>query len=249
MTRVLVAPFTARHYRTIWNMFRIGFDPWSSLRRYLFEGGDYPYDCRLRTPVGTVGVTLFGADDVITLFEVFYREDYRVGNDIRTAVDIGANIGISGLYFMTRNGSCRAHLFEPDPHNLELLRGNLADFEGRFRLHEYAVADSDGEFDFGIEGTGRYGGIGVQTGETIHVRGRDLNTVLEEILSEVDEVDILRSTSKGSSRALQARSGQMCSTGSGTIYVEGWRGRACASVRRVRQAAPRAGPPRRAPGS
>ena len=57
-------------------------------------------------------------------------------------------------------------------------------------MHEYAVADSDGEFDFGIEGTGRYGGIGVQTGETIRVRGRDVNTVLEEILSEVDEVDI-----------------------------------------------------------
>jgi FkbM family methyltransferase len=176
----------------MWNAFRIGVDPWSSFRRYLFGGGDYPYVCRLRTPIGTVGVTLFTPDDVLTLNEIFFREDYRVANDIRTAVDFGANIGVSALYFLTRNTSCRAYLFEPDPRNVERLRRNLVGFEARFRLHEFAVADSDGEFDFGVEATGRYGGIGVKTAETIRVRGRDVNAVLEDVLREAEEVDILK---------------------------------------------------------
>jgi FkbM family methyltransferase len=187
-----MVPFEARHYRALWNTFRIGADPWSDLRRYLFRRGDYPYVARVRTPVGTASVTLFGPDDVLTLNEVFFREDYRVENDIRSVVDLGANIGVSALYFLTRNTSCRAHVFEPDPRNVERLRRNLVGFERRFTLHEYAVADSDGEFDFGVEPTGRYGGIGVQTAETISVRAREVNAVLEEVLSEAGEIDVLK---------------------------------------------------------
>jgi len=176
----------------LWNTFRVGVDPWNSLRRYVFGGGDYPYLARVRTPVGTVGVTLFGPDDALTLNEVFFREDYRVPDDIRTVVDLGANIGVSALYFLTRNPFCRAYLFEPDPRNVERLRRNLDGFEGRFRLSAEAVAEGDGEFDFGVEETGRYGGIGVQTAETIRVRGRNINAILEEILRNDEEVDVLK---------------------------------------------------------
>jgi FkbM family methyltransferase len=192
LTRVLKAPFATRHYRAMWNTLRRGVDPWENLRRYLFGGGDYPYRCRVRTPVGTVGITLFGPDDVLTLNEVFYREDYRASDDIRTAVDVGANIGVSALYFLTRNRVCRAYLFEPDPRNVGRLRLNLAGFEDRFRLSTEAVTDADGEFDFGVEETGRYGGIGVQTAETIRVRGRNVNTILDEILVEADAIDVLK---------------------------------------------------------
>jgi FkbM family methyltransferase len=192
LTKLLAAPFAPRHYRALWNTFRIGVDSWEGLRRYLLGGGDYPYRCRVRTPVGTVGMTLFSRDDVLTLNEVFYREDYRVPNDIRTAVDFGANIGVSAVYFLTRNESCRAYLFEPDPRNVERLRRNLAGFEDRYRLYEHAVTDADGEFDFGIEETGRYGGIGVQAAETIRVRGRDVNAILDEVLGEANAVDVLK---------------------------------------------------------
>jgi FkbM family methyltransferase len=192
LTRLLRAPFAARHYRALWNTLRRGVDPWDDLHRYVFGGGDYPYRSRVRTPVGTVGVTLFGPHDVLTLNEVFYREDYRARKDIRTAVDLGANIGVSALYFLTRNRVCRAYLFEPDPRNVERLRRNLAGLEDRFRLSTEAVTEADGEFDFGVEETGRYGGIGVQTAETIRVRGRDVNAILDEILAEVDEIDVLK---------------------------------------------------------
>jgi FkbM family methyltransferase len=192
LTKLLAAPLAARHYRALWNTFRVGVDPWSTLRRYLVGGGDYPYLSRVRTPVGTVAVTLFGPDDVLTLNEVFFREDYRVPNDIRTAVDVGANIGLSAVYFLTRNAYCRVHLFEPDPRNVERLRRNLAGFEERCRVYAHAVTDADGEFDFGVEETGRYGGIGVQTAETIRVRGRNANAILEEVLSEAEEVDVLK---------------------------------------------------------
>ena len=233
--RVLAAPFVARHYRALWNTFRIGVDPWDGLRRYLLGRGDYPYRCRVRTPVGTVTVTLFGPDDALTLNEVFYREDYRVPNDIRTVVDFGANIGVSALYFLTRNPFCRAYLFEPDPRNLERLRRNLAEFEGRFRLYAEAVTDADGEFDFGIEETGRYGGIGVQTAETIRVRGRGVNTILEEILEEAGEVDVLKVDIEGLEPLVVGAIRPEVLTRIRTMYVEAGEGEPALQSRAFRR--------------
>jgi FkbM family methyltransferase len=224
LTRLLAAPFAARHYRALWNTLRLGVHPWGIFRRYLLGGGDYPYAARVRTPVGTVVVTLFGPDDVLTLNEVFFREDYRVGNDIRTAVDIGANIGVSALYFLTRNSSCRAYLFEADPRNVERLRANLAGFEGRFRQHDYAVVDSDGEFAFGVEATGRYGGIGVHTAETIRVRGREVNAVLEEVLTETAEIDVLKVDIEGLEPQVVGAIGPDLLERIRTIYVEAGEG-------------------------
>jgi hypothetical protein len=87
----------------------------ANARRYLTARGEYPYVCRVRTPSGTIAPTLYSSHDILTVNEIFCRGDYRYGPDLRVAVDVGANIGISALYFLTRNSGARVYAFEPDP--------------------------------------------------------------------------------------------------------------------------------------
>lgn len=172
-----------------------------SARRYFGAGGDYPWDCRVRTPLGVVAARLFGPHDMFTVNEVFCREDYRAGPEDRVVVDVGSNIGISALYFLTRAPDVRCHLFEPVPRNIERLRSNLHDYENRYTLEPAAVADRAGTVAFGVESTGRYGGIGVATAEAIEVRCLEINDVLERVLDDAPAIDVLKLDTEGAEAA------------------------------------------------
>jgi FkbM family methyltransferase len=113
------------------------------------------------------------------------------------AVDLGSNIGISALYFLTRNRTSRCHLYEPVPENVAKLRQNLAGYEERYTLHEQAVSDHSGRARFGVEATGRYGGIGVDTGAELEVEVVHVDDVLRRALAEADAVDILKIDTEG----------------------------------------------------
>jgi FkbM family methyltransferase len=145
-----------------------------------------------------------------TVNEIFCRQDYRVGGELRVAVDVGANIGLSALYFLTRNETSRVYAFEPDPKNVARLRENLRGYEGRYELEEVAVALSSGTAAFGVEPIGRYGTLSLelQTGhpptEVIEVRTRALNDILDEVLARHDRIDILKIDVEGLEEELVA---------------------------------------------
>ncbi|WP_166660102.1 FkbM family methyltransferase [Actinomycetospora succinea] len=173
------------------------------LRRYLTSAGDYPYHCAISTPIGTIAPTTYSSHDVRTVNEVFARRTYAARRDVRVVVDVGANIGVSALYFLTRNHHVRVHAFEPVPVNLERLAGNTAPFRERCTIHPFAVALENGQVSFGTEPTGRYGGIGVE-GELIEVTCRSINEVLDEILRTEDRIDILKVDIEGLEEAVVA---------------------------------------------
>jgi FkbM family methyltransferase len=167
------------------------------LKRYLLGGGEYPYACRVRTPIGVVAPVTYTHHDIFTVQEVFGREDYRAGDDLRVAVDIGSNIGISALYFLTRNHEARCYLYEPVPRNVERLRANLAACEARYEVQEVAVAAGGGTVAFTVEPFGRYGGIGVVGDEHIEVTCRAVADVLDEVLEREDRIDLLKIDTEG----------------------------------------------------
>ena len=171
------------------------------LKRYLFGGGDYPYACRVRTPMGIVAPLTYTHHDIFTVQEVFGREDYRAGRDLRVAVDIGSNIGISALYFLTRNGEARCYLYEPVPRNVERLRSNLTAYEDRYDLQDIAVAADGGTVAFTVEPFGRYGGIGVIGDQHIDVTCRAIAEVLDEVLAHEDRIDLLKIDTEGAEAA------------------------------------------------
>lgn len=166
--------------------------PLDFFKRYLRNAGDYPAQFRIRTPIGIVTPTAFFPDDVLTINEIFFRGDYGDDRKARVVVDFGSNIGISALYFLSRNPDCSIYCFEPVAQNIARLKGNLAGFERRYVLREVAVATADGDVEFGCEPTGRYGGIGSHGLETIVVPGVDSNRALAEILKRHDRIDLLK---------------------------------------------------------
>ena len=198
VAREALAP---RNYAALWHSRRVYEHPLDGARRYFLGRGDYPCRFEVRTPAGVVAPTLHHPHDMFTVNEVFCREDYAAGPDLRVAVDLGSNIGISALYFLTRHPEARVWCYEPVPRNADRLEDNLADHRERYVLRRAAVAERAGRVRFGVEDSGRYGGIGRDTGAEIEVDCLDVNHVLAEVLAEVERIDILKVDTEGSELA------------------------------------------------
>ena len=194
IARSIVEP---EHYRALARMPRLYPAFPSVAKRYFLGGGRYPYACRVRTPIGPVAPMTYSHHDIFTVHELFGREDYVAGSDLGVVVDIGSNIGISALYFLTRNLASRCYLHEPVPRNVERLRLNLTGYENRYTLQEAAVAAGGGTVDFTIEPTGRYGGIGVPGAERILVPCLPLSEVLGSVLEREEIIDVLKIDTEG----------------------------------------------------
>lgn len=196
-SKVLGAVFQPQHYRALFNMWRLYPRFLENLWRYASGEGTYPYDIQVRTPVGTLSIRLYSYHDILTVNEIFCRRDYPAEEDLRFVLDLGSNIGISALYFLSRNQESKCILYEPDRRNVDKLKRNLAGLEHRYTLVEAAVADHAGQLEFGIEPTGRYGGIGVHTGEAIIVDCLHINDVLRDALRVFPRVDVIKIDTEG----------------------------------------------------
>jgi FkbM family methyltransferase len=204
LSRVLKEVARPRNYLALVRMARVCEQPLDVARRYFLGGGEYPHRVRLKTPIGSVDATVWSHHDVWTIVEVFCRGDYRAGPEIRVVVDIGSNIGISALYFLTRAEECRCHLYEPDPRNAERLEANLEPFRDRWSLEQAAVGPEAGTVDFGREPTGRYGAVGADTADVIRVECLAINDVLSSVLRDEHEIDVLKVDTEGLEEATVA---------------------------------------------
>lgn len=191
------AMFQPQHYLALYRMWQRYPRFWDMTWRYFSGTGEYPCDVEVRTPVGMVKIRLYTYHDILTVNEIFCREDYPAGEDLRTVLDLGSNIGISALFFLTRNKHSRCILYEPDSRNIERLRLTLAGYEDRYTLVPSAVSDEAGEVTFGIEPTGRYGGIGVPFAESIVVPCMHINDVLRAAIAEFERIDIVKIDTEG----------------------------------------------------
>jgi len=203
--RVLGAILRPGHYRALVNTFRVQSHPVDALRRYVFGTGAYPWDQTVRTPIGVVGVRLHHPHDARTLNEIFCRLDYGRGGE-RVVVDLGANIGLASLFFLTRRPDSVVYAVEPVPTNIARLRDNLVDFSDRLHLDTRAVGVTTGPASFLVEDTGRYGGLAayvdLDQGRPITVECVAIAPLLEEILDREGAIDLVKIDTEGSEAAL-----------------------------------------------
>ena len=86
------------------------------------------------------------ASDVFTLAEILHEGQYdgAVGLPEQPVIfDAGANVGITGAWFLAHHPGASLHCFEPESGNFELLRANLG---GRpdVLLHQVALGEEAG---------------------------------------------------------------------------------------------------------
>jgi FkbM family methyltransferase len=71
-------------------------------------------------------------------------------------LDVGANVGVSAVYFLSRNVHNTVHCYEPDSANLEFLQRNLDVFGSRATIHQKAVGTAAGSVDLFRSEDGKY---------------------------------------------------------------------------------------------
>lgn len=109
------------------------------------SNGTFPQKVEVRSPTGPVIIKLRNFESLKTCYSVFCREDYKTSpRRSFMALDLGANIGVAALYFLSRNRANRVRCYEPDPTNLDLLYRNLDPYKERVEIVEKAVAPSSG---------------------------------------------------------------------------------------------------------
>jgi FkbM family methyltransferase len=109
-------------------------------KRYRVNLIGRPHDLWLRTVGG----------DIFVLHEVFGSGCYDPPMGLpapRTIIDLGANVGLTTLYFASKSPGARFICVEPDPSNAELLRRNVRVLPQAV-IVEAAVAKSSGTVAF-----------------------------------------------------------------------------------------------------
>jgi FkbM family methyltransferase len=128
-----------------------------------------------------------------------FRVDYK---RIRTVLDVGANIGLSALYFATIFPNAAVHAFEPAIDNLTLLRKNTKAI-GRIHCHAFGLGDRDAELAlFRSDDANNFGGFslhdhtGTDSGKAQLITVRRTDAALREL--GLNAVDVIKVDTEGS---------------------------------------------------
>lgn len=217
---VAAALFETRHWRAAMQVFETCDRPADFLIRYLFGLGTYPREVRLKTHADTIDLLAFSHHDILTINEIFCRGDYRIEQSDTVVVDCGSNIGVSALYFLSYNPDTFVYLYEPVAENLAKLKINLVRFPGRYELNEVAVGLNQGVARFGWEPTGRYGGVGVETGKYIQVPVVRAVDEVRRIIAERGRIDVLKIDIETMEREITEALAGALAENIGKIFVE-----------------------------
>ena len=103
--------------------------------------------------------------DIRVFKQIFVDNEYdslNLPKVVDTIVDLGANIGLSALFFMKKYPDARIIAVEPDAVNFEIMKRNLEDYSSHVTLLNAAIWPSDGEVslvehDESNEGLGAWG--------------------------------------------------------------------------------------------
>ena len=112
---------------------------------------------KLRTPIGKINLLLRNRESARTIYSIFIREDYYTDRTNKNILDFGSNIGISAVYFLSRNKKNKISCFEPDPYNRYFLDRNLEQFKDRSKVNLCAIGTKDEEkYEFNLSIDGKY---------------------------------------------------------------------------------------------
>jgi FkbM family methyltransferase len=148
-----------------------------------------------------------GSPDVLAFDELFYQEIYAPPPEVDAAlaalarplriVDIGANIGLFGVWALGRWPDAEIDAYEPDPRNAAVHR-RLVERSGRsatWRIHEAAAAAAPGTLRFAAGNYAVSGPAAPGDADAIDVTAVD-------VLPAIAACDVLKLDAEGSEWAI-----------------------------------------------
>lgn len=119
---------------------------------------------------------------------------------VRTVLDIGANVGVTALYFSQVFPNANIYAFEPAPDNFAVLVKNVANCK-RIRAFNFALGAKDATLDlFASDNPVNFGGYslhvtGSDTSKKVSIPVRNVAAVLQE--TGLDTVDVIKVDTEG----------------------------------------------------
>ena len=142
-------------------------------------------EIQLRTPIGKINVMMRNRQSARTIYSIFVREDYFIDKEYKNILDLGSNIGISALYFLSRNKKNRIYCVEPDPNNAYFLKKNLKSFKNRSKISFSAITTDKKKYkNFNLSFDGKYSSfknLGRNLDETIEVKTKTIDDLLNDV--------------------------------------------------------------------
>jgi FkbM family methyltransferase len=168
-----------------------------------------PFDPALRS-IAWEGMTLHyrpGSSDPWAIYNHLMkpreRDEYAPPKEfplareaVKTVLDIGANVGVTALYFSLIFPNARIYAFEPAPDNFAVLAKNVANCD-RIRAFNFALGAQDATLElYASDNPINFGGYslhpaGSDTSKKVSIPVRNVASVLSELaLSSVDVVKV-----------------------------------------------------------
>jgi FkbM family methyltransferase len=141
------------------------------------------------------------------LMKPFERDEYAPPKEfplarsaVRTVLDIGANVGVTALYFSQIFPNANIFAFEPAPDNFAVLVKNVANCK-RIRAFNFGLGAKDATLElFASDNPVNFGGYslhatGSDTSRKVSIPVRNVAAVLREIA--LDSVDVVKIDTEG----------------------------------------------------
>lgn len=119
---------------------------------------------------------------------------------VKTVLDIGANVGVTALYFSQIFPNARIHAFEPAPDNFAVLAKNVANCD-RIRAHNFALGAQDATLElYASDNAINFGGYslhpaGSDTSRKISIPVKAVSSVLTDL--GIDHADVIKIDTEG----------------------------------------------------
>jgi FkbM family methyltransferase len=185
-----------------WSAFRYPIgdpaDPPGPLSQILIPGLPYPFHFR------------HGTSDIPVIRQIFVRREYLMLEelkDVKTILDVGANIGAAAVYLLHLFPDAKLIAIEPAPGNFAVLQKNLASYQGRATAVPAALWSSEtnlqiqrGAFRDGLDWSIQVKPADPATSAT--VPGITMPQLLAS--QNLDQIDLLKIDIEGAERELFA---------------------------------------------
>ena len=147
-----------------------------------------------------------GSSDTEFIYNILLKKgkrgEYWVPREIKPRIifDIGANVGVTAIFFSYRFPSAQVHCFEPVSENCIILKQNIEHYPN-ITLHQVALGSVDGELEiYASDNATNYGGFsfyynGTKEVPRIGVKARNAGRYCKEI--GVSSVDLIKIDTEG----------------------------------------------------
>ena len=189
------------NFIAIFRFFRIHKSPFEAISNEIFSSGKYPKRLSFNSPSGNAKVNLYSKDDFSTFNLIFCREDYFYKKKHKIVLDIGSNIGLSAIYWLTRSDETIVYCYEPSSENFEKLKENLETFEGRFFIYKNAISSESFSSYLNLEQSGVYNSLNNEKGSNFQKKEKcevlSINSCIENIIKKHGKIDMVKIDNEG----------------------------------------------------